>query len=133
MVASDETLTIVVEPRHHLMGIAWPATAWHMTKDTCTREAVSIRYTASISCAQSLTYKSQGKTRTVHPFARQGSLPPAGGHEPEMSDADYPLDFLHRLPSTAKENVRYDDNAPPSEHLFENPLTVHISIQSVET
>jgi hypothetical protein len=56
-----------------------------------------------------------------------------GGHEPEMSDAVYPLDFLHRLPSTAKDNVRYDDNAPPSEHLFENPLTVHISIQSVET
>ena len=78
VVASDETLTIVVEPRHHLMGIAWPATAWHMTKDTCTREAVSIRYTALISCAQSLTYNSQGKkTRTVHHFARQGSLPPA--------------------------------------------------------
>ena len=55
VVASDETLTIVVGPRHHLMGIAWPTTAWHMTRDTCIREAVSIRYAASISCARSLT------------------------------------------------------------------------------
>lgn len=69
-IASDETLTIVVEPRHHLMGIAWPATAWHMTKDTCTREAVSIRYTASISCAQSLTYKSQGKNTDSSSFCQ---------------------------------------------------------------
>jgi len=50
--SSDETLTILAGPRHPLMGIAWPTTAWHMTRDTCTREAVSIRYAASISCAQ---------------------------------------------------------------------------------
>ena len=45
-----------------------------------------------------------------------------------IPDADYPLDFLHRLSSTVKDYERCDDNSPPSEQLFENSLTVHNSI-----
>ena len=129
VVASDGTLAILAGPSHPLMGIAWPTTAWHETRDTCTREAVSIRYAASRSCARSLAYRSPGKEIgqiTIYP----DKLPflQLGGHEPETLDPDYPLDFLHRLPSTGKANERCIESPSPPEDSFQNSFAVNNSI-----
>lgn len=101
---------IVSGPTKPLAGIAWPTTAWHMTKDTCNRMAALFRYTSSASCARSLAYKYPEAS-----FGQFTKFPDAvpfvqiGGQSKDKPDAEFALDYLHRFPSTDKTKKRCKD------------------------
>lgn len=89
-------------------GIAWPSSAWHMTQDTCSREAVIIKYVASVQSARSLVHKNcvkyMGECDRLHERTPFHLI----GRKTDEEDED-PLDYLHRFPPSNRSTERSCD------------------------